>query len=82
MAFKKRGRKLIPKVYFTLTSGKYIQVLVEGPNEGEAILKHWDEGFAAADLLPGFFFKPNEQTRIRISDVVAVAYVGPEEDEE
>ena len=82
MAFKKRGRKLVPKVYFTLTSGKYIQVLVEGPEEAEAMLGHWDAAQPVKLQDHPTYFHPNEQTRIRVSDVVAVAYVGPEEDEE
>jgi hypothetical protein len=88
MAFKKRGRPIIPKVVFQLKSGGFFQVFVKDENEAESIMTAWDTAKAAFlaratdDGAQWMEFRPTDEHRVVISEVVAVAYVGPKDDDE
>lgn len=89
MAFKKRGRPVIPKVVFQLKSGGFFQVFVDDEDAASEILERWDAakkdfmektagGYAAIFME----FQPTEEYRVVIAEVCAVAYVGPKSEDD
>lgn len=90
MAFKKRGRPIVPKVTFQLKSGGFFQVFVKDEDEAAEIFEKWDAakaefliGLAAGNQGALFIeFSPSEETRVVIAEVAAVAYIGPKVEDE
>lgn len=70
---RKAGRPVVPKVTFQLKSGGFFQVFVKDEAQAKEIVKRWDAYSGET------WFHPTPLTRVLVSEVVAVAYVGPTE---
>lgn len=89
MAFKKRGRPVVPKVVFQLKSGGFFQVFVDDEDAASEVMERWDDAKkeflekAVGDHTAIYMeFQPTEEYRVVIAEVCAVAYVGPKSEDD